>query len=182
MIYEPSDDSFLIAEQLKKIAKGKSVLDIGSGSGILAKTAINAGASFVLAGDISEESVRFLKRNGINAIKSNLFSKIRKKFDIIVFNPPYLPEDKREDKESRSITTGGKRGDELILKFLRSAKKHLNEEGIVLLVLSSLTPRDRINRLLKKLNFSIKKLAEKSFFMEKIFVFKIKEEKHSLSQ
>jgi methylase of polypeptide subunit release factors len=47
----------------------------------------------------------------------------------------------REDKESALATTGGKQGDELILKFLKQAQKHLTKKGIILLVLSSLTPQ-----------------------------------------
>ena len=60
----------------------------------------------------------------IPSITSDLFDKIpkNKKFDIVAFNPPYLPEDKREDKESQLTTTGGKKGNEITLRFLKKAK------------------------------------------------------------
>ncbi|MEI6731947.1 MAG: HemK2/MTQ2 family protein methyltransferase [archaeon] len=173
MIYEPSDDSYLLEKYVKKFAKGKSVLDIGSGSGIQAMSALNAGASSVLASDINPEVISFLKERGIPSRQSNLFEKISGKFDLIVFNPPYLPEDKREDKSSKLTTTGGKKGDEIILRFLGKVRSHLNGKGVVLLLLSSLTPKDKISLLLKENGFKKEVLEKKNFFMESLEVWKI---------
>jgi len=173
MIYPPSEDSYLLAEQVKKYAKNKSVIDMGSGSGIQAETAIKSGAKSVLATDINDESISILKSKGINAIKSNLFSKVKGSFDLIVFNPPYLPRDKREDKESAIATTGGKRGDEIIIRFLKQAKSHLNKKGIVLIVISSLTPKNKIAELLKKQGMRRKIISSKKFFFETLEVWKI---------
>ena len=88
MIYAPSDDSFLILEQVKKYAKGK-VLDMCTGSGILAKAALEK-TKDVTAVDIKEKAVNHCKKNKINVIKSDLFHKVEGKFDLIIFNPPYL--------------------------------------------------------------------------------------------
>ena len=174
MIYEPAEDSHLLAEAVKKYSKGKKVLDVGSGSGIQAETAINSKASSVLCTDISPEVISHLKSKNFKAIKSNLFSKVKGKFDLIVFNPPYLPLDKIEDKESKIITTGGKRGDEIILRFIKQVPKHLNKGGIILLLLSSLTPKDKILPLLKANNLHHKIISKKNLFMEKLEVLEIK--------
>lgn len=174
MIYPPREDSFLLEREVKKYAKGKSFLDIGTGSGIQAKAAKQAGAKSVLAADINPESLKHLKVQGINVVKSNLFSNIKRKFDLIAFNPPYLPRDKREDKESALTTTGGKRGDEIIINFLKEAKNHLNNDGIILLVISSLTPRKNISSLLKKHSLDYKILSSQKFFFEELQVWKIK--------
>lgn len=173
MIYPPSEDSHLLEQEIKKYASNKRVLDIGSGSGILAQAAINAGAKSVLASDINKESIKLLKKKKIPSIQSDLFSKIKGKFDLIIFNPPYLPQDKREDRESQLITTGGKKGDEIIIKFLRQTLKHLNKNGVILILLSSLTPRKRIILLVKKQNLKKRKIAEKNLFMEKLEVWEI---------
>lgn len=176
MIYSPADDSFLLQTQVKKYSKGKKVLDMGSGSGILAKTAKAAGAKSVVALDVDDESVNYLKSQNLEAIKSNLFSNVKpkEKFDLIIFNPPYLPLDSREDKESRKTTTGGKRGDEIILIFLKKAEEHLEDKGIILLLFSSLTPRERINELLKNRGLSFKIIASKKLFFEKLEVWEIR--------
>jgi release factor glutamine methyltransferase len=170
MIYQPREDSFLLKKEIKKRAKGKSFLDMGSGTGIQARAAISAGASSVLAADINKESIRELKNQNIPAVCSNLFSKIREKFDIISFNPPYLPKDKLEGKESALATSGGKQGDEIILKFLKQAKSHLKKNGIILLVISSLTPKKRIFALLKKQGLKHKALSSEKFFFEALEV------------
>ncbi len=173
MIYLPGEDSYLLEKQVKKYAKGKSFLDMGSGSGIQTRAALSAGASSVLASDINESAVSSLKSKEIPAVHSNLFKNIKGKFDLIAFNPPYLPKDKKEDKESALATTGGKRGDEIILKFLKQSKKHLNKDGTILLIVSSLTPTDKILPLLKKLNLSYKVLETKKIFFESLEVWEI---------
>ena len=112
MIYDPAEDSFLLAKHVKKYAKGK-VLDLGTGSGFLAEVALE-NTKDVLAADIQEEVVNYVKKKGINAVKSDLFSNIKGKFNLIIFNPPYLPFEDLEDEESRLITTGGESGNEVL--------------------------------------------------------------------
>lgn len=175
MIYQPREDSFLLEKEVRKLSKGKSFLDMGAGSGIQSNAANSAGAKSVLAADINKEAVAALKRQGIPSVKSNLFSNIKCKFDVIAFNPPYLPEDEQEDKESRLATTGGKKGDEIIVKFLQQAKAHLNKHGIILLLLSSLTPRKKILILLKKQFQFHKVISSEKLFFETLEVWKISE-------
>lgn len=174
MIYFPREDSYFFKENLQKYVKGKKVLDLGAGSGILSKSSEKAGASFITASDIDKKAIIHLKSINLKSIHSNLFSNIKEKFDVILFNPPYLPLDNREDSESRRITSGGKKGDEIILKFLKQSKKHLNKNGIILLLLSSFTPQNRIISLLKKLRFSRKQISKKSLFFEALYIWKIK--------
>jgi release factor glutamine methyltransferase len=174
MIYTPREDSFLLEREVKKLAKNKVFLDLGSGTGIQAKAALSVKAKSILAADINQEAITLLKKQGINAIKSNLFSSIKGKFDLIAFNPPYLPEDKREDKNSKLATTGGRKGDEIILKFLKQAKSHLNENGIILLVISSLTPKENIIKLLTKQGLSYEVISSEKVFFETLEVWKIK--------
>ena len=70
MIYEPREDSFLLQKFVKEYANGR-VLDMGSGSGILAETPLER-TKKVLAVDINEEAVDELRKRGINAVKSDL--------------------------------------------------------------------------------------------------------------
>ena len=89
MIYAAREDSFLLAKYVNKFSKGK-VLDLGTGSGIQAEAALKHTKN-VLAVDINKEAVNYVKKKGIKAKVGNLFSEIDKKFDLIIFNPPYLP-------------------------------------------------------------------------------------------
>jgi|SRR3989344_6192690 len=179
MIYEPREDSYLLQKHIKDYVKNKSVLDLGTGSGILAEEALKHQARPVMASDISPEVIKHLKNKfkhnkNVKIIKSNLFSNIKHKFDTIIFNPPYLPQDEREDKESQQVTTGGKQGDEIILKFLKQAKSHLNNGGTILLVISSLTPKNKINFLLKKLNYKSRIIDTHNLFMEELELWEIR--------
>lgn len=169
MIYEPAEDSFLLKKYVEKYAKGK-VLDIGTGSGIQAETALIK-TNDVLAVDINEKAVKLLKKIGINAKYSDLFSNVKGKFDLIIFNPPYLPEEKKEDKKTKLITTGGKYGYEIIERFIKGAEKHLNEGGKILIVFSSLTNRKKVDFLIKKYSFKFKILEKKSLFFERLYVY-----------
>jgi len=170
MIYEPEEDSFLLQKYVKKYARGK-VLDIGSGSGIQAETALKK-TKDVLASDIDEDSLGLLRKKEINCIKSNLFKNIKGKFDLIIFNPPYLPEEEKEDT-TKNITTGGKKGYELLIKFLKQAKNHLNKDGKILIVFSSLTSKDKISSELKKLKYRFKCLETEKLFFEELYVYLI---------
>lgn len=167
MIYEPAEDSFLLQKYVRKYAEGK-VLDVGTGSGIQAITALEK-TKDVLAVDINPEAVKLLKEKGIKAKVSNLFSNVKGKFNLIIFNPPYLPEDKREPKDSATATTGGKKGYELIEKFLKQAKSFLEKEGRILMVCSSLT--GDVEKLFKKYGYKSKRLEEEKYFFEKIYVY-----------
>jgi release factor glutamine methyltransferase len=173
MIYPPEEDSYLLEKYVKKFAKNLSVLDMGSGSGIQAQAALNAKAKSVIASDIDPKVISRLKKLKIPSIKSNLFSNIKSKFDLIIFNPPYLPEDKREPDDAKLSNSGGKKGDEIILRFLKQAPRHLNRGGIILLITSTLTPKKRIFQLLKTLKLKKTKLSTTKGFFEIIELWKI---------
>ena len=118
---------------------------MGSGSGIQSTNLINQGVpeeNIVLV-DINPNVIFFLKKKFTKSkiILSNLFEKLnpeKNKFDLILFNPPYLPKNKFDEGLD---TTGGKNGSEVINNFLVQAKKYLSKNGKILLLTSSLTKK-----------------------------------------
>lgn len=173
MIYAWGEDSLLLQKEVEKYSDEKKVLDVGCGSGIQMEAALDSGASEAFGVDIDTESVLFCKENGLNVVESDLFEKVEGRFDLIVFNPPYLPEDSREDSESSKITSGGKKGDEIIVRFLQGVGEYLAEEGKVLLVVSSLTPLGDIKKVLKSKGLEKKVVSSEKFFMEGLEVWEI---------
>tara|TARA_B100002003_G_C14068205_1_gene513947 strand:- start:680 stop:1231 length:552 start_codon:yes stop_codon:yes gene_type:complete len=176
MIYEPSEDSFLLQKTLKKFLKNKnkslSILDMGSGSGIQAQTCISLGFKKTLAVDKNPESIKILTEKKINAVRSNLFSKIKmKKFNLIIFNPPYLPEDPREPKDSQLVTTAGKEGYEIIIKFLKQATSQLKSEGKILLLFSSLSHPKIILKNAKSLGYNYQLISKEKIPFEELYVY-----------
>ena len=169
MIYSPLEDSYLIKKYIKYYSKNKKVLDMGTGSGILAREALRY-TKDVTASDINKECLKNLKK----MIHSDLFENIKDKFDLIIFNPPYLPRDKREDKESALATTGGIHGYEILERFLNELKSHLKKEGKALIVFSSLTNKRKVDSIIKRNNLKFKLLEEKRLpFFEKLYCYLI---------
>lgn len=179
MIYEPEEDSYLIKKYIKGYIKNKQtkVLDMGTGSCILAEEAQKYSGN-VLAVDINPEVKEIAKKKHINFIESNLFENKKlktEKFDLILFNPPYLPELENEPEELATITTGGKEGHELLEQFLQQVKVHLNKSAKILLICSSLTKNGEIEDLFKKYSFKFKLIDKEDAFFEKILLYELKE-------
>mgnify|MGYP001559488328 CR=1 FL=1 len=166
MVYEPRDDSFLMERYIEKLAKGR-VLEIGCGSGILMRAALTKTKN-VEGVDIDNESLEYCKKQGLKVYRSDLFSGVKGKFDFVIFNPPYLPEDEIKDKD----LVGGKNGYEIIERFFFEAKKHLNKNGKILIVFSSLTDNKKVDEIISENDFRFELLEEKSVgLMERLYVY-----------
>lgn len=165
------------------------VLELGCGSGAvsiaLAKEKKESRKLEILACDISKDAVEAAEKNAEkNKTKnkpqfaiSDLFAAIpsSKKFDWILFNPPYLPTE-RADKVKGKLNAaldGGPDGLSVVRKFLMRAGGHLKPDGHILLVVSSLQPKDELDGLLARQGFGHRMASEKSFFFEKLQVWEI---------
>lgn len=149
-IYRPREDSSLLEKHVRKHAAG-AVLDVGTGSGIQAIAAAEIKkVGSVLAVDIQKGVIDYcrkcIKNRKIAFMQSDLFAKVRGKFDTIIFNPPYLPED---IKVSDITIEGGKKGYEAIERFLNNANKFLNPDGIMLMVFSSLSNKAKVDEFIR---------------------------------
>jgi len=146
-VYEPAEDSFLFAENLN-VEKGARVLDVGTGCGILGILAAEKAAS-VLAVDLNPYAVRCAKVNSkLNDVdrkmafmQTDLLTAFDEnaRFDLILFNAPYLPATEREAETwiGRSWA-GGVNGRQVIDRFISQVQPHLETGGRVLLMQSTL--------------------------------------------
>ncbi len=172
-VYEPDEDSLLLAENL--VVKSKDdVLDMGTGIGIQAIIAAKM-ARYVLGVDINSTAIEIAginaKLNNINNIEfkiSNLFEKVDEKFDLIIFNPPYLPS-YEEDMLSASWA-GGKNGAEVINKFLQSVANYLKPGGKFEILISSLNDPENIKKKFNENNLGFEIIARKKLWFEEIYV------------
>ncbi|MBI4149183.1 methyltransferase [Candidatus Woesearchaeota archaeon] len=173
-MYEPREDSFLLCAAVERRAHG-SVLDMGTGSGILAETArCMPRVISVTAVDIDPECVRFVHERypQIAAVQSDLFSSVAGTFDTIIFNPPYLPQD--PEIVDRAIY-GGKQGHELIERFLKEARHFLAPKGAILLLFSSLTGKQRVERAITESGLAGTQISSQKLHFEELYVYHIQQ-------
>ena len=169
-IYTPRDDSFLIIDVLSNLPlHDKKVLDIGTGSGILGLFCAQKGARVTVTDiddRILENVLAAASKLGleIKTAKSDMFSNIVGQFDIVLFNPPYLPSEGVKD----STIDGGVDGRILIDRFFEGLATHLKQDGFALLLVSSLNdPRLIIQ---KHPEYSISVAARRALFFEELQV------------
>lgn len=184
-VYEPAEDSFLLATYASSL-NGK-ILEIGCGSGIVSLSAAQANAANeVLGVDINIAAVECAKENAqANGIKnasflpSDLFGNVQGKFNSILFNPPYLPttrEERLSMGDENAAYDGGESGLEVFARFIAHAKEHLLPGGTVAVIATSLG--DGIDSTQSALEAHIGEaqvIAQESFFFEKIALLEAKE-------
>jgi len=175
-VYEPREDSYLLQECIPQNLKGKKILDMGTGSGILAITAAKNGGD-VTAVDISPEALKAAEKNAkrqnvkIKFILSDLFENIAEKYDLIIFNPPYVPENEFDEKVGTSrIYSGGKSGREVLERFIKDVKRFLSENGEILIVISSLTGEKETFELFRKASFEARIVVREKVPWEELLV------------
>ncbi len=181
-VYQPAEDSYLLQKQVKKYAFGR-VLDLGTGSGIQALTAAESkNVREIVAVDINSRAVNELKEKfeknkiplkKIIFKKSDLFSNLKDKFDTIIFNPPYLPEDKvgKETIKDHALY-GGKHGWELSENFFNEVNNFLVANGKILFLFSSLTNKEKVEEIIFSNLLEFKQLAqEKLPLFETLYVY-----------
>ena len=176
-VYEPAEDTFLLAERLR-VTENDVVLDVGTGSGILAVFAAEK-AKRVVAIDVNPYAIECATNNAqTNDVKEriefrqgDLFQPIKQNenFDLILFNSPYLPSEPDEEKSwIGKAWAGGPDGRTVIDRFLVDVPNFLANEGKIQLVQSSLSNVDKTIQMFKERNMQTKVTAEVKVAFENI--------------
>ncbi|WP_455645691.1 HemK2/MTQ2 family protein methyltransferase [Methanosphaera sp.] len=174
-VYPPAEDTFLLIDNLE-VYENETVLEVGAGTGI-----VSIAASFIAENvtciDINkhaikctEANVKLNNRNNITVIHSDLFENITEKYDLIIFNTPYLPvtEEEHEDDDYSKAWDGGIDGRQVIDKFLEQAPNYIKNKGRIQLVQSSLSDNEKTLDYLNNNGFEAKITASEHQFFEDI--------------
>ena len=177
-VYEPAEDTFLFAENLQ-VERKDNVLEIGSGTGIITLIASKQ-CRTVTATDINPHALDCTAKNiiinksyNVKLKKGDLFEPVEgEKFDLILFNTPYLPtsEDEMTHDELEAAWDGGEDGRKTIDRFLDDLTDHLNPEGRVQLVQSSLSDIEKTLEKLNGLGMESEVTARERCFFEEVVV------------
>ena len=209
-VYAPSDDSYLMIDYFKriinqnyfdgiKLSEIENILDLGTGTGIIAiffQLIKMENPNFnpeIYGSDILEDSIKCTKlnekinktNNQINLIHSDLFKsfpeKLKHSFNIIIFNPPYLPSSSliKENLNKQNIDhswDGGLKGYDLLIDFLTNAKAFLNlkKDHAIYCITSSRTNLMELNKLISNLGYKNRIIEKKHIFFEDIILNRLK--------
>ena len=152
------------------------VLDVGTGSGIVAERVREEADVRVVACDLNPHACQQARDRGLPVVRTDLVSGFRDDtFDAVLFNPPYLPEDPvaaRDDWMELALT-GGETGREVTEDFLDDAGRVLARDGVVYLLVSTLTGVDEVVEYAADRGFSAVAVRDESFPFETLTVLKL---------
>ena len=170
-VYSPSEDTYFLHDFLEENIEleGKKFLEIGTGNGEIAIYAAEKGAE-VTATDINTEALQQVREKAeskgleMELIESDLFESIEEDdYDIVVFNPPYLPGDSGIGDEE--IWHGGETGVEVSERFIEEVELYLSEKGSFFIVASSLADYKSLIEY-----FGLSVLDEKELWFETLYI------------
>jgi release factor glutamine methyltransferase len=158
-VYPPQHDSQLLIDTLREtgLAEGRRVLDLCTGSGVVAIAAAESDAASVVAFDICPRAVGCTQGNAAYAgvsidVLEGSWSRALDyaPFDLIVSNPPYVPTPPAGDTDVIPLTAGPARawnagvdGRMVLDPLCESAAGLLDAGGSLLMVHSTLSGVDK---------------------------------------
>lgn len=175
-VYQAAEDSRLLAEAATDtVRSGWTVLDCGTGSGYVGSRVAETGGR-VIASDLNPHACRQARDHGLEAVRADLLAPFRTNaFDAVLFNPPYLPTDPENEWDDwmEVALSGGESGRAVIEPFLDGVSRVLAPDGIVLLLVSSLTGFETVVERAEREGFSASVVAEESFPFETLSVVRL---------
>ena len=174
-MYAPSDDSYLLADCIRQY-KGRRALEIGIGSGLLLSI-LEKNFSYVAGSDIDVQALQHCRQQMIssNALlvccdAGSAFGS--GKFDLIVSNPPYLPNDDCLNIRDPTVH-GGPTGIETTVHFINSALPLLAGDGKMLIVISSFADSGALDNVVVENKMRKKVVKEKRLFYETLSIIEL---------
>ncbi len=166
--YLSSDDSALLRSVMRG-RSGDASLEIGAGNGGgMAELALGFGLVVGTDMVLPEHAREGIGRN--NLVVADTATCFRGRvFDLVAFNPPYIPTPTVED----AAVDGGVEGTEVPLRFLREALRVVKKDGRVLMLLSSENPTEVFEEECGRSGFKMTKIAGKRLFYETLSVYEI---------
>ena len=158
--------------------RGKRVVDVGTGSGILALAAARAGAENVIAADINPNAALTAAENArangvddrVSALCSDLLSALapRPLFDVILSSPPKHA-GKPRDLADRGWHAGPHYCD--IAALFDQSRERLNPGGYLYVMVSSDSDLKLFSAFITKAGFQAQLVAERSIFIESFLLY-----------
>lgn len=157
---------------------GARALDVGTGTGAIARALAAAGAR-VVAVDLNPHAVALARRNvpGADVVRGDLATAFCGPFDVVTFNAPYLPSEHEEriDGVIDHAFHGGEGGVETSARLLRDLPRILAEAGRAYLVVSSRADLDTLANVAAEAGLAHEPRGSMRFFFEEVAVWRLKQ-------
>jgi release factor glutamine methyltransferase len=171
-VYPVREDTLLLLRAaIAEAGPSDRVLELGTGSGFLARH-LTGRVSLVVATDVNPHACRAASCYGMGTVRADLTAGIRGLFDLILFNPPYLPTGpgERMDDWLEKALDGGESGRGVIGRLVPDLPRILAPEGRLLLVISELTGEREVLGLLWDAGFRADIVRENRVEGERLMV------------
>jgi release factor glutamine methyltransferase len=167
----PSDDSIFLSNVVNHY-HGQLALEIGTSSGIILKE-LSKNFRIVIGTDIDFDSLKraqsVLKNDRLVCCDAaSTLHDVR--FDLIVTNPPYLPNNPNHVDKT---VDGGPTGIEVSIHILTSALDKLARNGKILILVSNLSDKKKLEVFVSENNLVINQIAQKKLFYEILEIIEI---------
>lgn len=156
------DTECLVENALKNINKTNNVLDLCCGSGCIGVTISKESGASVTCSDISAKALQVAKKNArdnnanVSFVKSDIFNKIKERFNVIVSNPPYIETQEIEklenvvkDFEPHLALDGKENGLFFYEQIVANAKDYLKKDGLLFFEVG-INQAENVKKLMEK--------------------------------
>lgn len=171
-VYPVREDTLLLLEAaLMEVRASDRVLDLGTGSGYIARH-LAGKAALIIATDVNPHACRLATSVGVGVAKADLTAGLRGHFDLVLFNPPYLPTKpgERMDDWLEKALDGGESGRNVIERLIPDLPRVLAPGGRLLLVISELTGPGEVLSMLHDAGFQVTVVRETRTEGERLLV------------
>jgi len=177
-VYPPAEDTYLLLKAALAEARPEDrAMEIGCGGGVLARQ-LSSVVQCLIATDINPHALRATRARAseVPLVRADLFRGIKGRFDLILFNPPYLPfnpEERSGNWIDRALD-GGESGRVTVDRFLQELEDHLLEGGRALMLISSLTGLPEVIEMASSLGMQAEAVLSERCFFEQLYVLRIR--------
>lgn len=167
-VYLPSEDTATLARVLRSY-RGERCLEIGFGSGAVLQSLVPR-FGLVVGTDILSVSQAIEANGGAETVLADRATCFRPEtFDLVAFNPPYLPSEGVEDR----TVDGGRGGLQVPFMFLEEALRVVKQRGVIVLLLSDEANLDDFRRRCEEMGLRVQEKEREGLFFENLFVFEV---------